>query len=122
MADDPANDDNTTPEAVFSALEDPDCRTILTALSDPMTAKELATTLDIPQSTLYRKLDLLTEAELVYETITPGTEGGRISRYERNVTDVVVSVDDAISVSVERPARHADERLARMWSEMGEEL
>ncbi|EFW92293.1 hypothetical protein ZOD2009_09550 [Haladaptatus paucihalophilus DX253] len=89
-----------------------------------MTANELTDTCDIPTSTLYRKLELLSNASLVREqdTINPG--GGRTTRYKRDFDDVTISMteEDDFSVTVERPPRKADERLADIWSTMGDEL
>lgn len=109
---------------VLAALDDPDCRTILRETAEPMTANELIDTCDISRSTLYRKLDLLSSASLVRErdSINPG--GGRTTRYERDFEDVMISVneDDTFSVNVERPRRTVDERLTDIWSKMGDEL
>lgn len=124
MERDPAQSDETpATQDVLSALDDETCRSILAELTEPMSASELSETRDIPQSTLYRKLDMLSQAALVRELIEAGPNGGRITRYERDVTDVTISVDDDdVSVSIDRPTRHADERLARMWAKMGDEL
>lgn len=122
MVETPANDDDPALQETLDALHDADCRAVLAALSEPMTANELMESCDIPKSTLYRKLDLLCNASLVRELVEVGADGGRVSRYERNVTDVTVSVDDEVSVSIDRPARQADERLANLWAEMREEL
>lgn len=111
-------------QEVLTALDDPECRAILSETTEPMTANELTDACDIPKSTLYRKLDLLSHASLVRELIEVGPEGGRITRYERDMTDVTISVDDddEFSVAIDRPSRKADERLADMWSKMGDEL
>ena len=124
MVRDPAmTEDGPTLQDVLDALDDPDCRSILSEIAEPMTANELSDACSIPQSTLYRKLSLLSEASLVRELIEAGPEGGRITRYERDVTDVTVSVtDDDFAVTINRPPRAADERLADMWSKMGDEL
>lgn len=125
MVRDPANSGDTPAmQDILSALDDPECRAILSETTEPMTANELTENCDIPKSTLYRKLDLLSRASLVRELIEVGPEGGRITRYERDVTDVTISVedDDEFSVAIDRPAHHADERLADMWSKMGDEL
>lgn len=125
MKRNPANSsDSPDAEDVLSALDDEACRSILAALTEPMTASELTETHEIPQSTLYRKLDMLSQAALVREFVEVGTDGGKFTRYERDVTDVTISVEDdeGVSVSIERPPRRADQRLARMWTAMGDEL
>lgn len=120
----PRSDESPSTEAVLRALEDDACRTLLAELSEPMTANELSHACDIPQSTLYRKLDMLSQAALVRELIDVSDDGGRITRYERDVTDVTISVTDdgEFPISIDRPARNPDERLAQMWSDMRNEL
>lgn len=125
MERDPANSRETPVlQDVLSALDDPECRVILRETTEPMTANELTDITDIPRSTLYRKLELLSQASLVRELVAVGTEGGRITRYERDVTDITISFadDEEFSVDIDRPSRHAEERLADMWSKMGDEL
>jgi len=109
---------------VLDALDDPACRTILRETIEPMTANELLDACDIPKSTLYRKLELLSSASLVreQETINPG--GGRVTYYERSFEDVTISMDNTgtFSVNVDRPPQSTDERLADIWSMMGDEV
>lgn len=125
MERDPASSqDAVSFEAVLDALDDAGCRAILRETAELMTANELVDACDIPKSTLYRKLELLSQASLVREqdTINPG--GGRTTKYERDFADVTISIDEGgdFSVTVERPPRQADERLADIWSKMGDEL
>lgn len=123
VRDSASSEDSPSLQAVLDALDDADCRAILRETTEPMTANELVDTCDIPQSTVYRKLELLSRASLVRErdTINPG--GGRITKYERDFDDVLISMDeDDFSVAVERPPRKPDERLEDIWSKMGDEL
>jgi len=121
-SDDPALQD------VLDALDDPDCRWILGATDEPMTATRLLDHCSMSRSTLYRKLDLLTRASFLREYVRTGAEGGRITLYERDVTGVEFSFDGdddgefTVDVEIERPARGPDERLAAMWSQLGDEL
>lgn len=125
MGDNPVPSEDT-PELVdvLTALDDPDCRAILRNTAEPMTANELIDSCDISRSTLYRKLDLLSEASLVrkQDTINPG--GGRTTIYARNFQDVLISMneEDTFSVTVERPPQSADQRLTDIWSKIGDEL
>ena len=119
-----SSEDSLELQDVLDALDDPDCRAILREAVEPMTANELIDNCDISQSTLYRKLDLLSSARLVRERDTINPEGGRTTRYQRDFEDVMISMneDDTFSVYVERPHRTADERLTEIWSKMGDEL
>ena len=125
MGDMPArNEDSPTLQDVLDALDDPDCQTILKEIAEPMTAKELTEACDIPQSTVYRKLDLLSAASLVCDRDQIHPDGGRITRYQRNFDDVTISMDtdDQFNISISRPRQSIDERLETIWSKMGDEL
>ena len=124
VRDSAPSEDTPSLRDVLNALDDADCRAILRETAEPMTANELIDACDIPKSTLYRKLDHLSTASLVREQDKINPEGGRITLYERDFDDVTISMDeeDNFSVTVERPPRKADERLADIWSKMGDEL
>ncbi|AUV84320.1 ArsR family transcriptional regulator (plasmid) [Salinigranum rubrum] len=117
-------EDSPELQDVLDALDDPACRAILRETIEPMTANELLDACDIPKSTLYRKLELLSFASLVreQETINPG--GGRVTYYERSFEDVTISMDDTgvFTVNVDRTPQSTDERLADIWSMMGDEV
>lgn len=125
MGTEPAPSEDDPPvQTVLDALDDEDCRAILGETTEPMTANELMDACDIPRSTLYRKLDLLSSASLLHELVEVDPDGGRITRYERDFEDVTISYEtsDGLSVTIERPARRTDERLADIWSKMRDEL
>ena len=109
---------------VLEALDDEDCRTILQHTAEPMTATDLIDACDISQSTVYRKLDRLCAASLVREQDRINPNGGRVTLYERDFEDVTISMesDDTFAVTIDRPPRNAGERLADIWSKMGDEL
>lgn len=119
-----SSQDSPSLQDILDALDDADCRAIIRQTTQPMTASELIDACDIPKSTVYRKLERLSDASLVREqhTINPG--GGRTTKYERDFNDVMISMDDDddFSVRIERPPRNTDERLADIWSKMGDEL
>ena len=124
MGTEPVSDEDNPPiEQILEALGDPDSQTILEETTSPMTAKEIAENKDIPISTLYRKLDLLSSATLLRELHTVHQEH-RITRYQRNFTNIHIftSDDGKLDVEMNRPKRPANQRLADMWSKMGEEL
>lgn len=125
MRDNSASSEDTPAlQDVLDALDDPECRSILRETIEPMTANELSDVCDIPKSTLYRKLELLRSASLVRDrdSINPG--GGRVTHYERSFDDVTISMSDDgdFSIRIERPAQSTDERLADIWSMMGDEV
>ncbi|WP_433632288.1 ArsR/SmtB family transcription factor [Halomicrococcus sp. NG-SE-24] len=116
-------DDGPELQAILDALDDPACRTIIQELEEPMTASELADETDIPLSTLYRKIDLLTDASLLNELTEIREDGHHTSRYRVAVESVNITLDDdrEFDVNIERPPQSTDERLEQLWSEVRKE-
>jgi DNA-binding transcriptional ArsR family regulator len=124
MVRDPFGEDNAPDlQDVLDALDDPDCREFVRALDEPMTASELSDACDVPLSTTYRKLELLTEASLLGERTEIRTDGQHTTRYAVEFEEVRVVVDDdrEFGVQIHRPERTPDQRLADMWSEVRKE-
>jgi len=124
MVRDPFADEDTPDlQAVLDALDDPDCREIVRVLEEPMTADEIADRSDVPLSTTYRKLDLLTEASLLEEGTEIRPDGQHASRYMVVFEEVVIALADDrhFEVEIARRPRTADERLASLWSEVRQE-
>ena len=92
----------TEPDRVLDALDDPTCRRLLRATGETaLSASELSERCDVPLSTTYRKLELLTEVGLLDERIRIRRSGKHTSEYRRRVDDVLVSVhDDGLDVHV----------------------
>jgi DNA-binding transcriptional ArsR family regulator len=110
-------------QSVLDALDDTACRTIVKHLDEPKTASEISEECDIPMSTTYRKLDLLTEASLLIEGTEIRSDGHHTTRYRVDFEHIEISLTDErkLDATVRRPSRTADERLASMWSEVREE-
>ncbi|MDQ2050046.1 helix-turn-helix domain-containing protein [Natronolimnohabitans sp. A-GB9] len=104
----PATDDQVDAKAVLNALDDDACRAILEATSETaLTATELSERCDIPMSTAYRKVEKLTEAELVEERVRINTTGKHATEYRKGFDDVRVSIDDG-EVDIEMTAADAE--------------
>lgn len=110
-------------EEICAALDDPDCREIIQTLEHPQTAAELTAQCEIPQSTLYRKLELLTEATLLEESTEIRRDGHHASKYSIAFERITLGLEEdrTLTVEIERPARTAEERLAELWSEVRRE-
>ncbi|RQG96207.1 winged helix-turn-helix domain-containing protein [Natrarchaeobius oligotrophus] len=124
MVRDPiASESEPSAAEICSALDDPDCREIIRNLEEPMTASELTKRCDIPQSTLYRKLELLTESTLLEESTEIRRDGHHASKYSIAFDEITLALDEdrSLSVQIDRPVRTADERLAELWSEVRKE-
>jgi len=117
------NDASET-QALFDALADPDCRDILRALDEPLPAKEIAAVCDLPQTSTYRKLEQLSEADLVAEETEVRADGHHATAYVRDCGGVFVGVDadGAFDVDVLPAEERPSERLALLWSRVSEEL
>lgn len=125
MVRDPfAEEEKPDVQDLLEALEDSDCRTIIRKLDEPMTAGELSERCEIPQSTIYRKLDTLSNATLLEELTEVRSDGHHTTRYEVAFEDVRIALTEnrEFEYDVSRPARTPDERLADMWSEVSKEL
>ena len=96
-------------QPLLDALDDADARAIVKTIDDPATANEVSERCDIPLSTTYRKLDLLTDAGLLEE----GTE---IRSDGHHTTTYTVAFEIARTEEI-RP----DERLADIWTSVREE-
>ncbi len=124
MVRDPFADENTPElETVLGALEDEDCRAIISSLEEPMTASEISDVSGVPLSTTYRKLELLDEASLLSESTEIRSDGRHTSRYAVDFEEVRVVLDEqqAFDLGIARPERSPDQRLAEMWTEVRKE-
>lgn len=91
---------------ILDALDDADCRTILEATRDAtLTVNEISEQYDLPQSTAYRKVDLLADAGLLDESLRVRRSGKHVSEYDCGIEDVTLSVDaSGVALTVD----HAD--------------
>jgi DNA-binding transcriptional ArsR family regulator len=108
---------------VLDALDDEDCRAIVEVLDEPLTAKAISEASDVPLSTTYRKLDLLTDAALLEERAVLQEDGHHTTEYEVAFEEVVVRLDEdrKLDVGIERPPASTDERLETLWAEVSKE-
>ncbi|MFB6096324.1 MAG: helix-turn-helix domain-containing protein [Haloferacaceae archaeon] len=107
-------------QSVLDALDDPDCRTIVRQLDEPKTAAQVGEECDIPMSTVYRKLELLSEASLLTEGTEIRADGHHATTYRVGFERVTVELaeDRSLEVTIDRPAETPEERLASMWEEV----
>ena len=91
---------------------------ILSATTEPKSAQDLSDELDVPITTCYRRIDELTDADLLTLHDRPlSDEHRRIKVYRRNVDKVEVNFDGAVSVDIsERSA--VKNKLDDVWRTM----
>lgn len=100
MARNPLMSDASALSDVLDALGDPDCRTIIGHLEKPRSATELSGVCEIPLSTMYRKLELLSDASLLKEHTRINTDGQHTILYAIAFDAVRFDLDEKQSVSV----------------------
>lgn len=108
-------------QQLLNALDDADCRAILDATREQaLTAKEVSEAHDLPLSTTYRKLDLLTEAGLLEERTRIRRSGKHASEYTRLVDDVVISLGPRGETEVRVSQRKSPEQTVSSISMIGD--
>jgi DNA-binding transcriptional ArsR family regulator len=123
MARDPSAEDAPELQSLLDALDDSDCQAIIKHLEEPMTAQELSEASEIPLSTTYRKLGLLTDASLVTERTDLMVTGDDTRRYELafEAIGIVLTDERELEAGIARKPQAVDERLATLWSEVRKE-
>ncbi|MFB6283357.1 MAG: ArsR/SmtB family transcription factor [Halobacteria archaeon] len=79
---------------VFDALKSRDCRKILELASEYVTANELSEESGIPRSTIYRKIEMLVDSDLLEESIKLRSDGRHTKTYRRRITSIKVGLTD----------------------------
>lgn len=102
--------------AVFEALGDPTCRTILRVLrqtEQALTVQDLSRLIDVSLTSMYRKLEKLGEAGLVDESDELDEDGHRRSRYRSDIDQIEVALESDGDVAVALYSSPTKLRLAK---------
>jgi predicted ArsR family transcriptional regulator len=93
---------------------------ILDATDEPRSAQELSDELDIPIATCYRRIDELTEHDLLelHDNIL-SDDRRRIKVYRRSVDAVRVEFDEALTVDIEERSEVTN-TLDEAWRTLSE--
>ncbi|MHB9287186.1 ArsR/SmtB family transcription factor [Halobacteriales archaeon Cl-PHB] len=93
---------------------------ILEATDEPRSAQELSDELGIPIATCYRRIDELTEHDLLelHDNIL-SDDRRRIKVYRRNVEEVSVDFDETLTVTVEERSEVTN-KLDEAWRTLSE--
>ncbi|MFB6161911.1 MAG: winged helix-turn-helix domain-containing protein [Halococcoides sp.] len=93
---------------------------ILDATDEPRSAQDLSDELDIPIATTYRRIDELTEHDLLelHDSVL-SEDRRRIKVYRRNVDEVRVDFDESLSIVVEERSEVAN-KLDEAWRTLSE--
>lgn len=105
------DDPGGSTQAVFDALADRSNRTILEALDEPSTARELADRRDVSTSTVYRTLGQLSEAGLIEERTRFRARSRRVTVFAQVFESLRLTMnEDGLVVEVEKRRWESDER------------
>jgi predicted transcriptional regulator len=115
-------DDERSIEDVLDTIGDQHARTVLAAISrEPRAAKELSEVCDLSLPTIYRRLELLEEHDLVTERTTVAEDGNHYNVYECNFESTVIRLqDDEYDVRIYRKENLPD-RFTQLWDDLGAE-
>src|SRR6056297_3489554 len=93
---------------------------ILEATDEPRSAQELSDELEIPIATCYRRIDELTEHDLLelHDNIL-SDDRRRIKVYRRNVEEITIDFDETLSVTVE-DRTEVTNKLDEAWRTLSE--
>jgi predicted transcriptional regulator len=114
--------ENRTIEEVLNTIGDEHARTVLAAISrEPRPAKELSEACDLSLPTIYRRLELLEEHELITERTAVADDGNHFQVYECNFDSTVITLeDDEYKVRIYRKENVPD-RFTKLWDELAGE-
>ncbi len=105
---------------VVDLLDDELARSILVATSaEPLSANELSDRCEVSASTVYRRIDRLTAADLVREQTRPRRDGHHETVYVSALDRFELTVRDGdLDWTLERRGADPADELSRMWGEL----
>ena len=109
-------------EEVLDTIGDEHARDVLAAISvEPKSAKELAEECDLSLPTVYRRLEMLDEYDLVTDRTLVAEDGNHFKVYESNFESTVISLeDDEYRVRIYREENLPD-RFSQLWDDLNTE-
>lgn len=117
---DGTSESGDTIEEILDTIGDEHARRVLTAVSrEPRSAKEIAKECDVSLPTVYRRIELLGEHDLVTESTRVAPDGNHYKVYEANFDSSVISLsDDEFDVRIYRRENLPD-RFSQLWDDLG---
>jgi len=115
-------DEDRSIEDILDTIGDQHARTVLAAISrEPRSAKELAEECDLSLPTIYRRLEILEEHDLVTEQTAVAEDGNHYNIYECNFDSTVIQLEDEeYKVRIYRKENLPD-RFTRLWDDLSAE-
>jgi len=105
---------------VVGLLDDEHIRSILTATSEtPLSATELSERCGVSTSSIYRRLDRLTDAGLIGEQTRPRSDGHHETVYVSRLDRFELTIRDGeLNWGVDRRSDDVSDQLTRMWGKL----
>jgi len=115
-------DEDRSIEDILDTIGDQHARTVLAAISrEPRSAKELAEECDLSLPTIYRRLEILEEHDLVTEQTAVAEDGNHYNVYECNFDSTVIQLEDEeYKVRIYRKENLPD-RFTQLWDDLSAE-
>lgn len=109
------------PEGIFDLFGDDLTRRILVLASEqPLSADELAGTLDASHPTIYRRINALLEYDLVTEQQQIDAEGNHYKTFETTLNRISFEIDDGgYNIDIQMRENLIDQ-FDDFWSDLGE--
>lgn len=118
MSDISLSEDQLT--TIADLLADKYAKAILEEISsEPMTIPELTTHLDASRTTVYRRIQTLSELDLVESQIRPEPGGTDATAYAATLSEInIVLESGSFEAEVKRTDTDAVDRLNQLWGDL----
>ena len=112
-------DSDRSIEEILDTIGDEHARRVLAAISrEPKSAKELAEECDLSLPTIYRRVEMLDEYDLVTDHTLVAEDGNHYKVYESNFESTVISLQgEEYQVQIYREENLPD-RFSKLWDEL----
>ena len=112
-------DDERSIEKILDTIGDQHARHVLAAISrEPKSAKELSEACDLSLPTVYRRLEMLEEYDLITDRTLVAEDGNHFKIYESNFESTVITLeDDEYRVRIYREENLPD-RFSQLWDDL----
>lgn len=114
--------DDRSIEDILDTIGDEHARRVLAAISrEPKSAKDLAAECDLSLPTVYRRIEMLEEYDLVTDETLVADDGNHFKVYKSNFESTVITLeDDEYKVRIYREENLPD-RFSQLWDDLGAE-
>lgn len=114
--------DDRSIEDILDTIGDEHARRVLAAISrEPKSAKDLAAECDLSLPTVYRRIEMLDEYDLVTDETLVADDGNHFKVYKSNFESTVITLeDDEYKVRIYREENLPD-RFSQLWDDLGAE-